>query len=74
MKVIPNTPASEAGLRRGDVIISIDNQPIKTADELQRIVDQSGLGTSLSIQVKRGNQTRQFRVKTAQLDEVMENE
>lgn len=74
MKVIPNTPAAEAGLRRGDVIISIDNQPIKTADELQRIVDQSDLGTSLSIQVKRGNQTRQFRVKTAQLDEVMENE
>lgn len=73
MKVIPDTPAADAGLRRGDVIIAIDNQPIKTADELQRIVDQSGLGTSLSIQVKRGNQTRQFRVKTAQLEEVMEN-
>ncbi|HBQ98479.1 MAG: trypsin-like peptidase domain-containing protein [Roseofilum sp. SID2] len=73
MKVIPDTPAADAGLRRGDVIIAIDNQPIKTVDKLQRIVDQSGLGTSLSIQVKRGNQTRQFRVKTAQLEEVMDN-
>lgn len=73
MKVIPNTPAAEAGLRRGDVIIAIDNQPLKTADELQHIVDRSGLDTSLSIQVRRGNQTRQFRVKTAQLEEVMEH-
>jgi len=73
MKVLPDTPAADAGLRRGDVIIAIDNQPIKTVDKLQRIVDQSGLGTSLSIQVKRGNQTRQFRVKTAQLEEVMDN-
>ncbi len=68
VKVIPNTPAAEAGLRRGDVIVEIDGVPLKTADQLQRMVDQSGLGTSLGVKVQRGNQTRQIRVKTAQLE------
>lgn len=35
MRVLPNTPAEAGGMRRGDVIIKVDNQPIKDANQLQ---------------------------------------
>ncbi|MDJ1182706.1 HhoA/HhoB/HtrA family serine endopeptidase [Roseofilum casamattae] len=71
LRVIPNTPAAEAGLRRGDVVTAIDGQPVITAEQLQRIVDRSPLGQALTIQVRRGDRTRQFKVKTAQLENVI---
>ena len=33
MRVMENTPAAEAGIRRGDVIVAVDNRTIKTAED-----------------------------------------
>ncbi|MGD1906699.1 MAG: HhoA/HhoB/HtrA family serine endopeptidase [Leptolyngbyaceae cyanobacterium] len=67
IRVIPDTPAAESGLRRGDVIVKVDDQPVASADTLQSQVDQSRVGQTLKLTVKRGNQTQQIRVNTAEL-------
>ncbi len=68
VRVLPNTPAAAAGLRRGDVLVQIDEQPITTAQQLQSLVDGSPLGQVLQVKVQRGNQTQQLAVRTAELE------
>ncbi len=67
VRVIPNSPAAIAGIRRGDVITQIDGQGIITAEELQNTVENSRLGQGLQVKVQRGNQTQQLTVRTAEL-------
>jgi S1-C subfamily serine protease len=67
VRVLPNTPAAIAGVRRGDVVTQIDGVPIASAEQLQTIVENSRLGQTLKIQVQRGDRTQQLAVKTAEL-------
>jgi S1-C subfamily serine protease len=67
VRVLENTPAAKAGLRRYDVITAIDDQPIRNADQLQQMVDRSKLGQALKVEVHRGEQTLTIPVKTAEL-------
>ncbi|NJN58053.1 MAG: PDZ domain-containing protein [Leptolyngbyaceae cyanobacterium SL_5_9] len=65
--VMQNTPAAQAGLRRGDVITQVDGQAVTTADQLQTLVDRSGVGRTLRLRVQRGDRTQQISVRTAEL-------
>ena len=67
IRVLPNTPAAVAGLRRGDVITQIDGQAVTKAEQLQDVVENSRLGQTLKIQLRRGDRTQQLAVKTAEL-------
>ena len=50
-EVSPGSPAAAAGLETGDIILSINGQPIKTFDDIRRAVEDSlGKDTSLEIQ------------------------
>jgi Do/DeqQ family serine protease len=68
IRVLPNTPAAKAGMRRGDVITEIDGQTVTRAEQLQSIVENSRLGQSLQVKVLRGGQTKQLQVRTAELE------
>ena len=52
--VRPGYAAEQAGLRKGDVIVSIDGQPIRTWNAMQRIV-QSSADLRLTFVVQRGS-------------------
>jgi S1-C subfamily serine protease len=68
VRVLPNTPAEKAGLRRGDVVTDIDGHAIASAEQLQQLVESSQIGQTLKLQVQRGNLSKQLSVKTAELD------
>ena len=67
VRVLPNTPAAEAGLRRGDVIVAIAGKPVKRADQLQTRVDQVKVGEALEVTLQRGDRTQRLSVRTADL-------
>lgn len=68
VRVLENSPAAAAGIRRGDVIVEIEGQQVTTADQLQSMVDSSQVGQVLQIKVRRGNQTQQISVRTDELE------
>ena len=68
IRVLPETPAAEAGLRRGDVITQIDEQHFQTANQLQSYVDQAQIGQRLRLSLHRGEKMQTIIVKAAALD------
>nr|WP_264319935.1 HhoA/HhoB/HtrA family serine endopeptidase [Zarconia navalis] len=67
IRVLTNTPAAEAGIRRGDVVFEIDGQPVTSAQQLQGIVERSGVGTTLQFKLQRGDRTELISVRTGEL-------
>ena len=61
--VDPNSPAAEAGLRRGDVITRIDGQEVSSPQELRQAVREAGAGRRVSIRVLRNGQPVQLRAR-----------
>lgn len=67
VKVLPNTPAAAAGIHRGDVIVQIDGQDVRNAEELQNMVENSTIGQTLQIKVQRGDRSTSLAVRTDEL-------
>ncbi|MGF1570252.1 MAG: HhoA/HhoB/HtrA family serine endopeptidase [Nodosilinea sp.] len=72
IRVLEGTPAADAGLRRGDVIVQVDEAPVRSADALQLKVENTKVGDALQLKVQRGDRTQLVRVKTAELQEQAE--
>ncbi|MCC5630002.1 trypsin-like peptidase domain-containing protein [Nostoc sphaeroides CHAB 2801] len=65
--IVPRSPASTAGLRVGDVIKTINNQPVTKIEQVQKLVENSKIGAKLPIEVERNGQTVQLAVQPAPL-------
>lgn len=57
-RVVPGSPAEEAGLREGDVIIEIDGRPVETAGDVVRIVSSHGPDDMVRVTVSREGKLR----------------
>ncbi len=68
IRVRPDTPAADGGLRRGDVITAIDKQAITTAEQVQGIVEKSRIGQSLAIEVRRGDQNLNLSLRPGEME------
>jgi len=55
--------AAEAGIRRGDVIVSINRKKITNSGEYQRSIQQAGRGGSLTVLVRRGDASIYFALR-----------
>jgi serine protease Do len=54
--------AYDAGLRPGDVVLSVNGQPIDDASQFLRLIADSKPGTTAAIKVLRGNKTMEFKL------------
>jgi S1-C subfamily serine protease len=51
--VVVGSPAADAGARRGDIVISIDNTPVTSATGLQRLLVEHAIGRRMELIVWR---------------------
>jgi regulator of sigma E protease len=65
--VEPLSPASEAGLRAGDVILSADGRPLVAFEELRETVLGSG-GRAIPLEVWRDGETRMLEITPIERD------
>jgi len=61
--VTPGSAAEKAGIRKGDVVLSLDGQKVATADDLRNRVAMYRPGTEITVQVLRDGKTRQMDVE-----------
>ncbi|MGB3135877.1 MAG: HhoA/HhoB/HtrA family serine endopeptidase [Nodosilinea sp.] len=69
IRVLEGTPAADAGLRRGDVIMQVNGTPIRSADGLQIKVENTKIGDTLELEIQRGDRPLTVQVETAELHE-----
>jgi stage IV sporulation protein B len=63
-------PAKDAGLRKGDVILSIENQSVRRSEEVRTFVERAGqMGTSLRLKVQRDGRVFYTNIKPVLVEE-----
>jgi serine protease Do len=63
------SPADKAGLRSGDVVLKLNNQPVANAGELTRGVASFAPGSKIKLEAIREGQSKTFNVKLGQRPE-----
>lgn len=67
-KVLSGTPAEKAGLRVGDVIVSVDGTAVTSSDALRELVE-AGAGRSVDIGIVRDRRRSSVRVNLEEIEE-----
>lgn len=62
-RVGADSPAALAGLRAGDVIVKINNQPLLKQETLLNIIQNSLVGSTLQIELNRNGQMLNLGVR-----------
>lgn len=68
-EVHPNTPAEKAGLKREDIIIEYNDQPIKEMNDLPRLVAATSPGTKTTVKVIRDGKEKTLPISVTELKE-----
>ena len=63
VNIAKNSPAQQAGIQPGDIILKVGGKPIKTAGEVQEQVEASSVGGSLEVEVLRQDKTQTLQVQ-----------
>ncbi|KPQ35558.1 MAG: Trypsin-like serine protease [Phormidesmis priestleyi Ana] len=58
-----NSPALQAGLRLGDVIVTMNGREITEADQVQRLVEATNVGDAIAMTLNRSGQTVELSVR-----------
>jgi len=68
-EVSPDTPAARAGVKRGDVILAVNGQPVGSANDLRLRISQTAPGTNVKLQIWREGKTQDVSLALGELPE-----
>lgn len=62
LKVNPQSPADEAKLQEGDIVLEYNNQPVRAPDELVNLINKSGVGDNIEVVILRDGKRKSVKV------------
>jgi S1-C subfamily serine protease len=68
VKVMPNSPAAAGGIRSGDLVQAINDQPTRTTDDVQQAVETARPGGIIAIKVRQRGELRTLRITLSKLE------
>jgi serine protease Do len=68
--VTPGSPAAQAGLRVGDLILAVDSKPFAYVEALSRMVEDAPVGREFAITLERDGVRREVKVQTRARPEI----
>src|SRR5580692_2070489 len=72
--VSSGTPAAQAGLKKGDVILQVNGQPVNASNQLRVQISQFAPGTPVKLQIWRNGGKQDVSLKLAELNEKEEKQ
>jgi serine protease Do len=70
--VATGSPADQAGLKRGDIILSLNDQHIAAMTDLPRLVAEIPVGKTAKVTVFRNGKERDFDVRVGELEDTVQ--
>lgn len=65
-EVQAKSPAEKAGVKTGDVVVSVDSKPVKSTRELQLLIGSMSPGSKVALKIFREGQEKNFTVDLAE--------
>ena len=66
--VMPGSPADQAGVRAGDLIVGVDGHPVRVFDDVRELIGDRA-GVALSVAVRRGSELLDLKMTPAPFEE-----
>jgi serine protease Do/serine protease DegQ len=66
-EVQPNSPAAQAGLRKGDVVNALNGRPVRSAAELRARLGVMPAGETVELRVQRGKGSQVLKAKIGEI-------
>jgi serine protease Do/serine protease DegQ len=63
-----NSPASQAGLQKGDVVVALNGRPVRGAAELRARLSIVPVGDTVDLQVQRGDEKRTLKAQIGAIE------
>jgi len=70
VSIMPNSPAGEAGIREGDLIVAINGQEVTSVDHLHHFLAEWPIGKAVRLSIIRGQERLEKEVTTAEEETV----
>lgn len=65
---VPEGPANDAGIRRGDVVVEFNGRPVRNSSDLVSMVKATAPGTTVPVKILRAKKSMTVNVKIEELD------
>ena len=66
VEINPKGPAERAGIRKGDLIVSVKGRKTETVDDIHRTLSDRELGNSIDLVILRGQERMVLNVTPAE--------
>ena len=67
--VVRNTPASEAGLKAGDILVKMDGEQLSSSNTLAKVIGSKEVGDEVTLSIVRGEEEKSLKATLEEAEE-----